>query len=355
MIDLYQRSLEIILQNQDPSGAYIASPNFETYHYSWFRDGAFIAYAMDRAGEHQSALRFHLWVATVINQRAEIIHRAVAKAQTGQELAGDDILETRYALDGSDGREDWPNFQLDGFGTWLWALGQHTRLHPRALPEALYLAADLVADYLSALWNRPCFDCWEEFPDRVHTHTLAAIYGGLSAYAQLRDKAGLPELSKIQALIQEQGIRDRHYVKFVGTEIIDASLLGLAVPYQVAGLDDPTMLATVALIESTLRAGGGLHRYPADTYYGGGQWLLLTAWLGWYYVNLGQLDQARTALRWVEDQIDEAGNLPEQVPEYLIDPAFYQPWRQRWGEIASPLLWSHAMHIILVASLQEAD
>jgi GH15 family glucan-1,4-alpha-glucosidase len=355
MIDLYQRSLEIILQNQDSSGAYIASPNFETYHYSWFRDGAFIAYAMDRAGEHHSSRQFHLWVAKVINQRAELITRAVSKARAGEELERNDILETRYALDGSDGQEDWPNFQLDGFGTWLWALGQHARLSSQPIPEACQVAADLVAIYLSALWQRPCYDCWEEFPDKVHVHTLAAVHGGLLAYAQLRDKEAVPALSKIQEFIREQGIRDGHYVKYIGEEVVDASLLGLAVPYQVANPNEATMMATVALIESTLREGGGVHRYPADTYYGGGQWLLLTAWLGWYYVKLGQLDRAKMALKWVEEQADETGNMPEQAPGSLNDPAFYQPWRERWGEIASPLLWSHAMYMILVLALKEAD
>ena len=31
----------------------------------------------------------------------------------------------RFALDGSTVADDWPNFQIDGYGTWLWALGQH--------------------------------------------------------------------------------------------------------------------------------------------------------------------------------------------------------------------------------------
>jgi hypothetical protein len=26
-------------------------------------------------------------------------------------------------------------------------------------------------------------------------------------------------------------------------------------------------------------------------------------------------------------------------------------WRDRWGRIATPLLWSHAMHIVLCAEL----
>jgi len=28
-----------------------------------------------------------------------------------------------------------------------------------------------------------------------------------------------------------------------------------------------------------------MHRYADDTYYGGGEWVLLATWLGWYYVE----------------------------------------------------------------------
>ncbi len=95
MSDLFQRSIEIILQNQSPTGAYVASPNFATYNYCWFRDGAYIAYAMNLAGEHESAHRFHEWAATAVNHRANIVKQAITKAQGGEPLAPADILDTR--------------------------------------------------------------------------------------------------------------------------------------------------------------------------------------------------------------------------------------------------------------------
>src|SRR5512132_2956929 len=103
MSDLYQRSIEIILENQSPNGAYIASPNFPTYHYCWFRDGSFIAYAMDLAGQHESAHRFHEWVAMRVNERKELVHTGLEKARSGETLTESEILHTRYRLDGSDG------------------------------------------------------------------------------------------------------------------------------------------------------------------------------------------------------------------------------------------------------------
>src|SRR5215211_396967 len=131
MTDLYRRSIEIILENQSASGGYIASPNFPTYHYCWFRDGSFIAYAMDLAGQHNSAHCFHQWVAKRVNERRDLVRIGLAKARSGAKLTESEILHTRYRLDGADGEPgDWPNFQLDGFGTWLWALNEHQKQSP---------------------------------------------------------------------------------------------------------------------------------------------------------------------------------------------------------------------------------
>jgi len=355
MTDLFQRSIEIILQNQAPSGAYVASPNFGTYRYCWFRDGSFSAYAMNLVGEHGSARHFHQWAATVINARADVVERAVTKAKSGEPLTRADYLHTRYSPDGSEATgEEWPNFQLDGFGTWLWALGEHRRLsgdaHP--LPGVWRRAAQLVADYVTTLWSRSCYDCWEEFSDRVHPHTLAAIYGGLQAHERLSGVEHRGTLAAIVRFLYDRAVADGRFVKFVGSTEVDASLLGLAIPYAVAKPDDPVMQATIAKIEADLRRGGGLHRYAADTYYGGGEWVLLTAWLGWYYAQAGEEDKAEAARRWIEAQADAQGQLPEQVPLTLNDPSYYAPWRERWGEIARPLLWSHAKHIVLHRALR---
>lgn len=352
MTDLFQRSINIILQNQSPTGAYPASPNFPNYRYCWFRDGAFIAHAMDLAGEIESAHRFHHWAASVVNRRADTVKRAIYKAHRNEQLGPEDILDTRYTVEGEAGDDDWPNFQLDGPGTWLWSLDQHRQISERPLPDEWLKAADLVSDYLSALWRRPCFDCWEEFPENVHVYTVASIFAGLQAHASLSDKNHARTLETIKQFLLEEGVSQGHFVKYLGTEQVDGSLLGLTVPYRVVGPDDPVMRATVSQIETTLRQGGGVHRYPADTYYGGGEWVLLTAWLGWYYTKAGEFDKATGAQKWVEEMVDDKGHLPEQIPATLNELSSYEPWRQRWGDIASPLLWSHAQYIILSVALR---
>lgn len=362
MPDLFQHSIHVILTHQASSGAYIASPNFPTYRYCWFRDGAFIAHAMDQVGQHGSARRFHRWAARTILRHAHKAERAIEKAARGEPL-GEDYLHTRYTLDGEEGTDEWPNFQLDGFGTWLWALNEHVQRTGMSLTPDWRTAVALVARYLSALWPQPGYDLWEEHPQSLHPYTLAAIYAGLRAAAALLEADGRPfaeVAEQVRRFVLTYGVQDGHLVKQIPPASdpayrIDASLVGAATPYRLLPPDDPLMQATVARIEQELRCpGGGVHRYRADTYYGGGEWVLLAAWLGWYSTEVGQIERAWELLRWVEAQADAEGHLPEQALGHLLAPERYAEWEARWGPVARPLLWSHAMYLILCCALPPA-
>jgi GH15 family glucan-1,4-alpha-glucosidase len=352
MTSLHERSIALILENQAASGAYPACPTFPTYHYCWFRDGSFIAHAMDCVGEHESARRFFAWAATVINARADLIEGVLERERLLQPLG--ETLHTRYTLDGQEAEAEWPNFQLDGFGTLLWAMGEHLVRSGSPVPRPWVGAAYLLARYLSALWRNPCFDCWEEFPEKVHPHTLAAIHAGLSTSQSILEQDFGSTLREIRDFLLKTGVVDGHFIKYVGSDQVDASLLGLALPYRILPLEDPRIRKTVALIDTTLRRVGGVHRYPADTYYGGGEWVLLSAWLGWVYALCGERGPALELKGWIELQADTAGHLPEQVPAKLNNPTMYKPWVDRWGEIARPLLWSHAMYLILAEELKNS-
>lgn len=351
--NLYNRSLEIIRANQSPSGAYVASPNFAEYRYCWFRDGAYIAYAMDLAGDHESATRFYSWATMMVVRRSEQVERVIAVVQAEGVPAPEDLLHTRYTLDGEIGKDDWPNFQLDGFGTLLWGLSTHQALTEEPLSHTERTAVDLLARYLTVLWRLPCYDCWEEFGDKVHTATLAALYGGLNAAAILSgNDAHAQAAAKIKEYVLSRCVIDGSLCKFVGNPAVDASVLHVATPYRLLPSDDPLMQKTVERIGAELRRdASGVRRYAEDSYYGGGEWLLLTAYLGWYYVERGRLDEARELLSWVEAHAEERGHLAEQVPEHLNYPNMLPVWEERWGPVASPLLWSHAAYITLSSYL----
>ena len=142
-------------------------------------------------------------------------------------------------------------------------------------------------------------------------------------------------------------------------QLAEASLIGVATPYNLFDPDDPIMQATINHIENDLhRPNGGVYRYLADTYYGGGEWVILAAWLGWHYARCGKMARARDLLGWIESIVDANGHLPEQVSTNLLFPARFAEWETRWGPIARPLLWSHAMVLILYEAIgrnQEGD
>lgn len=351
-MDFIERSKQVILAHQDASGAFVASPSFEHYRYSWLRDGTFIAYSLDLVGEQASAERFYHWCATTIEQYRDKAMHVIDLADKGKEIPQSLLLHTRYTLEGEEIEEDWGTFQLDGYGAWLWGLSEHiTRWNNLSVLEAWKPTMELMVDYLIPLWKMPNFDCWEEYGQDVHPSTIAAIYGGLNAVKKWMNQERQARIDTVllemKQFLQNEGVMDGHYTKSIGKKEVDASLLWLHVPYGVVDGQDREMLQTVELIEERLRFKGGLHRYPQDVYYGGGSWILLTAWLGWHYAESNRKDEAKQILQWIRAQFTEKGELPEQVFDHILAPDQYEVWLNKWGPSACPLLWSHAMHLVL--------
>lgn len=357
---LARRSLHIIRDNQASTGAYVASPVFPVYRYSWLRDGAFIADAMSRAGEAISADAFLAWCRSVVEARTAQIERLAARSDAGETIDLVDFLHTRYTVDGVEADEAWWNHQLDGYGAWLWALGAHAARH-RLDRGAYTRAVESTARYLVAFWDHPCYDPWEEHGDEVHVSTLAAVAAGLAVAAEwpgiARDVVGRAAdvHAAIRARVLADGVRDGHLVKWLGGRDVDANLLFCGVAYRLFDPADPVMTATVRALADTGLIHGGVHRHAADVFYGGGEWILLAAMLGSHHAAIGEHEAAREQLAWVEAQADVDGNLPEQVSHHLLHPDHLERWRERWGPIADPLLWSHAMQVRLQLEIQEAE
>ena len=356
---LARHGIEVIEANQAATGAYLASPNLAVYRYCWFRDGAFIADAMSRAGRVESADAFLGWCDRVVVARAGRIESLRERHAHGERIPREDFLPCRYTVDGEDAVDDWWGFQLDGYGMWLWALDEHAARHGRPL-EPHAEATELTVRYLTEFWAEPCYDWWEEHPDHRHTSTLAALYAGLdaaarwdvlssSARAAARDTAG-----EIRARVLDEGVHDGRLAKWLTGSDLDASLVACATPFGLVAADEPVMTATVGALEASI-AHGGVHRYAGDTYYGGGEWPLLAALLGWQYARVGRRDDALAQLHWVAEQARANGDLPEQVSDHLLAPEEYEPWVERWGPVATPLLWSHAMFITLAHELGLLD
>ena len=280
LADLRHASIATIRGGQSPSGGYAACPTFPPYRFSWLRDGSFIADAMSRVGEVESAEAFFGWVARIVD------------ADLG--------FDARYTLDGERDPTDWPHRQHDGWGLWLWALREHAGRHGGG--SRWRDAAAATEAHLERVREEPCIDWWEE-REGVHAATLACIAAGLGD--------GL-DLSRAE-------------------QRLDASLLVL--PFLGFGWVDVMPL---------VGPGGGVHRHLDDTYYGGGEWLLLTAMLG-----LAEPERGEECLEWIAAHAAPDGGLPEQSHDHLLHPDQYDAWVAKWGPPPSPLLWSHAMFLTL--------
>ncbi|WP_054971874.1 glycoside hydrolase family 15 protein [Paenibacillus sp. A3] len=369
--ELVQASIRLIRLNQHPEGGYVACPLFAHYAYGWLRDGSFVAYAMDTAGEHDSAALFYDWANRIIASKQGQIRYLTDKQSRGEHVALHEFLHTRYHLDGRDDTSsEWGHFQLDGYGAWLWGLTEHLRaVGSDRIPDTYRISVDAAVDYLRAFWRYPNFDCWEEYGEHVHPSTLACIYGGLEGVARLDDNAELHHVcSEIKEFLLQHGVHSEngHFVKNItpvpqgdstayvtGYAGVDASLLWLAEPFLVFDPQNPVMHKTIEAIKTELRSEtGGVRRYASDTYYGGGEWLLLAAWYGLVQLGRGHREEAVRSLEWIAAQADELGRFPEQVRRPHGGEEAYDDWVGRWGPPATPLLWSHAMFMVLYYKLR---
>jgi isomaltose glucohydrolase len=348
---LVARSVEVLKAGQAPSGAFVASPTFPTYRYAWLRDGAFCAHALDVAGERAASAAFHGWVADSIEAHRELIESAIRRVGNGETPPPEAMPPARYTLGGTLEHADdepWPNFQVDGYGMWLWALERH--LDGERPGDDVLPTVELVARYLAASWRLECFSCWEEFDDGEHASTLTAVVAGLEAAAGLLGGVD-GEAEVVRARLLDAFVVDGRFRRGPADDRLDGSLLWLSVPFGVLPVDDPRIVATVEAIRTDLAGpGGGLYRYLGDTYYGGGQWLLLTSSLAWHDAVAGNAAGHAAAQAWVRAQALPNGDLTEQVTGGSQEPAMVEPWVRRWGPVATPLLWSHAMYVIAEAA-----
>ncbi len=146
-------------------GAFVASPDFSQYGYCWLRDASFVAVALDRVGEHDAAARYHRWVGRTIGGAGigPLIEAATENQLHGRPIVPSELPPARFSLEGVHVADDWPNFQLDGYGTWLWSVDAHVQACGRdELLAELRPGIARTARYLSAFAFEPCFDVWEE-------------------------------------------------------------------------------------------------------------------------------------------------------------------------------------------------
>jgi GH15 family glucan-1,4-alpha-glucosidase len=130
----------------------------EVYRYAWLRDGSWCAYALDRGGASAAASAWHRWVASTLLAHGHRVGEALA-AVRAHEVNGAVMLPARFTLAGEEetpatAEEQWPTFQTDCYGFWLWALADHIR-RGGDLDDVLERGARLVVRYLIGAGEQP--------------------------------------------------------------------------------------------------------------------------------------------------------------------------------------------------------
>ncbi|MBA4493235.1 glycoside hydrolase family 15 protein [Paenactinomyces guangxiensis] len=378
---LYRRSLIIFrLMMDEKFGSVIAAPELDEefsrcggYAYCWGRDAAYIIAAVDRAGYPLMGHEFYRW--------------------TLKTQSGDGSWQQRHYLDGRLAPQ-W-GLQMDETGSILWGMWQHYLMTGEvSFLEEVWPAVKKGAQFLVQSIDPetglplPSRDLWEE-RDGEHTYTAAAVYGGLTGAAEIARALGREELSiswrqaaeNIRAAISGQLWNEERQAFFRGLKlavspeqmakakaegkrtavqvnhkgyrthmiwedpVIDASLLGVSVPFALFPAEDERAVKTADAIERSLTSQpiGGIKRYEDDKYIGGNPWILTTLWLAMYRVRQGQTEQAVKWLNWAVDHRTQLDLLPEQIDRHTGEAAW-----------VVPLTWSHAMFVLTVLDLMEA-
>lgn len=342
--DLYERSLVVIDQLRDRSGALIAAPPIDPdnrssggYAFCWPRDGAYIAHALDTAGQHAAAGDFFNWALRVQRPHG--------------------IWAQRYYADGT-AAPAWSEHQLDETGTILWALDRHLRVRPNELLESRGLTAAVDAFQTirrSAVtgWPPSTQNLWEDHLGQ-HAYTLASLLAAATAWEKRAMESSEHEAAALlgDAALQlgnsldrwptnDEGVMARSMVRGRRTSTADftadISLLGLSVPFKTLRPTDERLRATVANLSKRLSTGNGrLLRYAGDRYRGGNPWPLATLWMAWHQIRAGLPMDAAQGLKEVLRDRTPAGLLAEQVDA--------RTGAARW---VVPLSWAHAWYIVV--------
>ena len=346
---LIETSREVIRDAVLDNGAIVAANTDKPYYpreaadyrYVWPRDACFTALAAEQLGI-PAVDRFLRWLET-----------------KPEDFQKDKLLFSNYSTNGRIGSMG-RLFQPDQTGTVLWMI--YTFCNGDAgTAEPYKKLIELACDGLIEAWNKTYFlpntvDLWEDgfrkTSSRVEnnfTYSIAACSRGLSCAHELfphkpwKQAADQMRKKVLEAYDRPRGYFLRNHGK-IDDPNIDASLLGLAWPFEIVDATDDRMTSTIVTIERVLADNdGGIHRFQFDyfdsegtAWEGGGAWPVLNSWMAIVLERGGDHAHAQEFFNWVVDHADRY--IPEQVfHDYRIG--------------ISPLVWSHAMFVLAAKEL----
>ena len=245
------------------------------YRYSWLRDASFTLEALLQLGCHAEATSFFWWFmhATRLRYpRLQPFYRLDGGAFAPERtlpLAG---YRSSTPVRIGNGAAD--QLQLDTYGNLLDTAFGYARRGFAIDTETAKDLADL-ADFICTIWRQPDRGIWEVRMEPEHfTHSKAMCWVALDRAIRLAETAVLParhlscwraEATAIRAFIDDRcwSQRKQSYVRFAGTEDVDASLLMMPI-MRYTDARDPRMVGTIDAIRRELGRGPLLYRYRGE-------------------------------------------------------------------------------------------
>ncbi|BBG23280.1 hypothetical protein IC006_0564 [Sulfuracidifex tepidarius] len=323
LLEAYENSVGILLGLMyNPTGAVVGAPttslpevvggprNWDA-RFAWVRDSSTVAEALTLSGYAQEARRI-----------IEFLSRMVS-------FVSKPFMYSLYAVDGSlPGREeevswlsgymgsrpvrignDSPSLvQLDLEGTFLHAFYKYYE----ATGDENYVKShvdviEYIADWVSDNWKGEDAGMWEERGERaqnVHSKVMAWVAlerAGKLMKAIDRDNPWKEARKEVKDWVMENGVVNGKFVKVVGREEVDSSLLTLPL-YGFLDVNNETFQATLKEIERKLNYRGLLKRYERDFL---GECVLPSTlsslWLARVYTRMGKLEEAKAIVKAVLD------------------------------------------------------
>ena len=370
---LFKKSLFVIRVHADNHGAILASGDSkmllfgkDSYGYSWPRDGALCALALDLAGNTSVARKYFQFCNDTITDDGYLMHK----------YRPDGSLGSSWHPWIRDGEVILP-IQEDETALVIYALWNHYELS-RDLDfiESVYnslikKSADFMLIYRDRKTGlpKPSYDPWEE-KYGISTYTCATVVAGLVAASNFARILGKEENGKRYRQAADE-IREAMCVhlydekegyfykmlnikndEIVYDKTLDISSFYGLVSLSVLDIKDERIERFADVVTKRLTCQtqiGGFSRYEGDEYFRqkkdplvpGNPWVITTLWMAQYHIakakEESELSEAKKLIDWVVERMLPSGVLAEQFDPYDGTPLS-----------AMPLTWSHAEFVTTI-------
>lgn len=362
--DHFIESVMLIKSHIDKRGAVIASTDStllnyskDDYAYCWPRDGANVVWPLVRMGYYQEAYRFFEFCKRGLHPNGYLMHKYRADGALGSSWHP-------YVH----GKETAPPIQEDETALVVFVFVQFYMLSKdNSLIKDFYHSmikpmANFMAEFIDETTGLPkqSYDLWEE-RYAINTHTVAVTYAALVAASELATVVGddanavnwstaasdIKQAANTQLYNHERGALYRALYVNDGVVTPDETLDTAAIfgsfmfgLFDSHGNEISLSIARMKEVFGESADRPGLPRYENDPYRNGDPqglgnwWNITTLWKAQYNIELGNLDDAHSAIEWIHRHMLGTSVMGEQIAprgEELISPA--------------PLTWSHAEYV----------